>query len=334
MTAPKADAASMPGYRRMTAVHPVTVPDQAVPATFRELLGLSDAPEPGSVPVETGPARTGGDGVRVTSLRFRNELDEVAPCILMRPEAAVGELAGIVCMPGTSGTAEQISGERLYRPLRHRGPLHGWARELARRGFAVLAVTIRGTEARQPNPLERERECKAMEPFGRTAAGLRVREALQAARALAAVDGVGAERIGLTGFSLGGQAAWQAQAAAPWIRAAAPLAGGLGSMAAFIREGDLDRHSGPWYIPHLLRHFDHGRLVRVCICPRPLMVLAPTEDEDMPACGVDALEREVRPAYAAAGFAHRFEVHRPHLNHLFLPEHLDSVAAFFGRWLS
>lgn len=173
-----------------------------------------------------------------------------------------------------------------------------------------------------------------MEPFGRTAIGLRVREALQAARALAAVDGVGADRIGLTGFSLGGQAAWQAQAVAPWIRAAAPLAGGLGSMAAFIREGDLDRHSGPWYIPHLLRHFDHGRIVRFCICPRPLMVLAPTEDEDMPASGVDAMEREVRPAYASAGCAHRFEVHRPQLNHLFLPEHLDSVAAFFGRWLS
>ncbi len=327
-------AGSIPGYRRMTAVRPVSVLDEEVPAKFCELLGLRDVPGPGSVPVDTDPTETGGDGVRVTPLRFRNELDEVVPCILMRPAAAGDESAGIVCMPGTGGSAEQISGERLYRPHRHRGPLHGWARELARRGFAVLAVTLRGTTARQPNPLEQERECKAMEPFGRTAVGLRVREALQAARALAAADGVGTDRIGLTGFSLGGQAAWHAQAVAPWIRASAPLAGSLGSMADFIRRGDLDRHSSPWYIPHLLRHFDHGRIVRVCICPRPLMLLAPTEDEDMPASGVDAMEREVRPAYASAGCAHRFEVHRPHLNHIFLPDHLDSVAAFFGRWLS
>ena len=324
----------LPAYRRMTAVHPVSVADEEVQARFCELLGLLDVPGPGSVPVDVGQSETGADGVSVTPLRFRNELDEVVPCILMRLAGAGGEPAGIVCMPGTSGSAEQISGERLHRPLRHRGPLHGWARELARRGFAVLAVTLRGTTARQPNPVERERESKAMEPFGRTAVGLRVREALQAARALAAVDGVSADRIGLTGFSLGGQAAWLAQAVAPWIRAAAPLAGGLGSMAAFIREGDLDRHSSPWYIPHLLRHFDQGRIVRVCICPRPLMVLAPTEDEDMPASGVDEMEREVRPAYASAGCAHRFEVHRPHLNHLFLAEYLDSVAAFFGRWLS
>ena len=325
---------AVPAYRRMPVVHPVPVADEEVRARFSELLGLLDVPGPGSVPAELGESETGADGVTVTPLRFRNELDEVVPCILMRSAGAGDELGGIVCMPGTGGTAELISEERLHRPLRHRGPLHGWARELARRGFATLAVTLRGTTARQPNPLERERESKAMEPFGRTAVGLRVREALQAARALAAVDGVSAERIGLTGFSLGGQAAWLAQAAAPWIQASAPLAGGLGSMAAVIREGDLDRHSSPWYIPHLLRHFDQGRIVRVCICPRPLMVLAPTEDEDMPASGVDEMEREVRPAYASACCPHRFEVHRPHLNHLFLPEHLDSVAAFFGRWLS
>ena len=325
---------TVPAYRRTSAVHPVPVADEEVRARFCELLGLLDVPGPDSVPVELGDGETGADGVSVTPLRFRNELDEVVPCILMRPEGAGATLGGIVCMPGTGGDAELISQERLHRPLRHRGPLHGWARELARRGFATLAVTLRGTTARQPNPVERERESKAMEPFGRTAVGLRVREALQAGRVLAAVDGVSAEGIGLTGFSLGGQAAWQAQAVAPWIRASAPLAGSLGSLAAVIREGDLDRHSSPFYVPHLLRHFDHGRIARVCICPRPLMVLAPTEDEDMPAGGVDEMEREVRPAYAAACCAHRFEVHRPHLNHLFLPEHLDSVAAFFGRSLS
>ena len=320
-------------YRQQSALRPVAVADQEVRATFCELLGISDIPAPGSVAVELGRGDATTDGLTVAPLSFRNELDEVVPCILLRPAAAREKLPGIVCIPGTGGSAEQISDERLHRPLRHRGPLYGWARELARRGFAVLAVTLAGTTQRQPNPLERERETKALLPFGRTAIGVRVRETLQAARALAAIDGVGADRVGITGFSLGGQAAWQAQAVAPWIRAAAPLAGGLGSMATFVRDGDLDRHGGAWYLPHLLRHFDHGRIARVCICPRPLMVLAPTEDEDMPAAGVDALEREVRPAYAAEGCAHRFEVYRPHLNHLFLPEHLDWVAEFFRRWL-
>ena len=324
---------SSPTYRHMSAVYPMEVADEQVRTTFCELIGLLDVPMVGSFPVDMGESEIGEDGVKITPLGFRNELDEVVSCILMQWTGVSAKSAGIVCMPGTGGSAEQISSERMYRPLQHRGPLHGWARELARRGFAVLAVTLRGTTARQPNPVEQERESKAIEPFGRTMIGFRVREALQAARVLSAVDGVSADRIGLTGFSLGGQAAWLAQAVDPSICASASLAGGLGSMAAVIREGDLDRHSSPWYIPHLLRYFDQGRIVRVCICPRPLMVLAPTEDEDMPASGVDEMEHEVGSAYALAGYTHRIELHRPHLNHLFLSEHLDLVAAFFERYL-
>ena len=104
-------------------------------------------------------------------------------------------------------------------------------------------------------------------------------------------------------------------------------------MAAVIREGDLDRHSSPWYIPHLLRYFDQGRIVRVCICPRPLMVLAPTEDEDMPAEGVAPLVAELQPAYRAAGAAEKLEVRRPQRNHLYLVEYFEWVAAFFARVL-
>ena len=325
---------ALPAYRRMPVVHPVPVADEEVRARFSELLGLLDVPGPGSVPAELGESETGADGVTVTPLRFRNELDEVVPCILMRSAGTGDELGGIVCMPGTGGTAELISGERLYRPLRHQGPLHGWARELARRGFATLAVTIRGTTARQPNPLERERESKAMEPFGRTAVGLRVREALQAARALAAVDGVSTGRIGLTGFSLGGQAAWLAQAG----RSLDPGLGIAGGRRRQHGRGHPGGRPGPPLQP--------------VVHPAPAAALRPGPHRAgvhlsaaAHGAGADrgrghAGERGRRDgargaaAYALACCPHRFEVHRPHLNHLFLPEHLDSVAAFFGRWLS
>ena len=87
-------------------------------------------------------------------------------------------------------------------------------------------------------------------------------------------------------------------------------------------------------MPGFPSHFGHPDIVNACIAPRPLMLLAPTRDEDMPASGVDDLLEAVKPVYAEAGAAHRLEVHRPDLHHVFLVEHLDWVAAFFARHLA
>ena len=104
-------------------------------------------------------------------------------------------------------------------------------------------------------------------------------------------------------------------------------------MEAMIREGDLVRHGPDYFVPGFLRHFDHPDIVTACIAPRPLMLLAPARDEDMPASGVDELLAAVEPAYAAAGAEDRLEVHRPDLHHVFLIEHLEWVAGFFARHL-
>ena len=329
-----------PRSRLLTASHPASVPDGEVRAKFLELLGLDALPTAGSVDFDLGALDTGDDGIQSAPLTFANELGETVPCIFMRPgegkeplPGAGDELPAIVCIPGTSGDAEQLAHARLHRPFQHRGPLSGWARELARRGFATLAVTLRGTEARS-DPEDWRQEMNCFAPWGRSQVGVKVREALQAARALAAIDGVAEDHIGATGFSLGGQAAWHMAAVDPWLAAAAPVAGGLGSVAAFIREGDLARHSSPWFIPNQLRHFDHAQLVRACICPRPLLIIAPTEDEDMPSSGVDELLSVVEPAYADAGSTDNLEVRRPDINHVYKIEHFEWVAAFFTRVLA
>ena len=100
-------------------------------------------------------------------------------------------------------------------------------------------------------------------------------------------------------MSLGGNATWYAMAAAPWIRAGAPICGGVGRMASVIHEGDIERHSAYFFIPHMLRYFDHPEVVAACIPPRPFMMVAPTQDEDMPREGVDDLIQVVEPVYAS-----------------------------------
>ena len=227
--------------------------------------------------------------------------------------------------PVLGGTADEIAHPRFFMERK----LMGWARELARRGFATLAISPKGCEIRRKSLEEWATENKLLAPYGRTQMGVLVEETLKGARLLAATPGVDANRIGLTGMSLGGNATWYAMACAPWIWAGVPVCGGVGSMARVIHHTTTDRHSAYYFIPHLLRHFDHAAIVAACMPPRPFMMIAPTEDEDMPREGVDELIPVVSQAYADAGCPERFQVRQPEGNHAFLVEYFEWMADWF-----
>ena len=308
-------------------------PEQVAKARVRdkllELLGLDEVPPE----VEHASMReTESEQIRTTHLSYRNSLGESVPGILMVPRGdSTTNRAGIVCLPGTGGCAEDLADSRFHES--REGRLFGWARELAKRGFATLAITLKGTAARRVSPEQWATEQKLLLPYGRTQMGLLVEETLKAARILASTPGVDSDRIGLTGMSLGGNATWYSMACAPWIAAAVPVCGGVGSLAASIQQGDTDRHSGYFYIPHMLRYFDHPEVVAACMPPRPFMIVAPTEDEDMPREGVDKLAQTVGKSYAAAGHPERFKVHQPEGNHCFLPKYLEWMAEWFRLFL-
>lgn len=196
----------------------------------------------------------------------------------------------------------------------------------------VLCLSIKG--GRQWDAEHWNREGKLLAPYGRCQMGVAVGEALRAARVLQATEPVDPERIGVTGFSLGGNVTWYSMACAPWIHTAAPLCGGLGTMASVIHEAEEDRHSAYFFIPHMLRYFDHPLVVSSCVAPRPLLMLSPTQDEDMPSSGVDELIRVVAPLYVAAGGPECFEVYRPESNHVFRVEFFEWMARGFARHLA
>jgi len=112
-----------------------------------------------------------------------------------------------------------------------------------------------------------------------------------------------------------------------------PICGGVGQMESVIRGGDLYRHSAYFYVPHMLRYFDHPEIVANCIAPRPFMMVAPASDEDMPKCGVDELIRVVAPAYREAGAGDHFRVYQPDGNHVFRFEYFEWMVDWFDRFL-
>ena len=298
-----------------------------------ELLGLE------AVPTETDftaePSEVEGD-VRLRRLCFANSMGETVPAVLCAPVEADRPLPGVVCIPGTGGSAERIAGPLFNRPGEPDEPVLGWSRELARRGYVTLAVTVKGTEARWPSGTADgwNIEGKLLAPYGRTQMGIVVEEVLSAARVLASTDGVDPHRIGLTGMSLGGNATWYSMACDPSIAAGAPICGSPSSLDVVSKLGDPLRHSAYFYIPHMLKYFDHPDIVASCIAPRPFMMVAPTEDEDTPREGVDLLKEAVAPVYEAAGHPDRFQVHQPTGRHLYLAEYFELMADWFHRHLA
>ena len=303
--------------------YPDAIPAAAVRSKLVELLGLEEIPA--AIDYTTESRQEAGD-LCTMRVSYENSLGETVPGILMVPrEESAHKRPGIVCVPGTGGAAEEIAHPRFFLEQR----LMGWARELARRGFATLAISPKGCEVRRNSLEEWATENKLLAPYGRTQMGVLVEETLKGARLLTATPGVDPNRIGLTGMSLGGNATWYAMACAPWIWAGVPVCGGVGSMARAIHHAAADRHSAYYFIPHLLRHFDHAAIVAACMPPRPFMMIAPTQDEDMPREGVDELIPVVSQAYAEAGCLERFEVRQPEGNHAFLVEYFEWMADWF-----
>ena len=319
--------------RDVSPAYASPVASDEVRPKLMELLGLE------SVPTETDftaePSEVEGD-VRLRRLCFANSMGETVPAVLCAPVEADRPLPGVVCIPGTGGSAERIAGTLFNRPGEPDEPVLGWSRELARRDFVTLAVTVKGTEARWPSGTADgwNNEGKLLAPYGRTQMGIVVEEVLSAARVLASTDGVDPHRIGLTGMSLGGNATWYSMACDPSIAAGAPICGSPSSLDVVSKLGDPLRHSAYFYIPNMLRYFDHPDIVSACIAPRPFMMVAPTEDEDTPKEGVDLMREAVAPVYEAAGHLERFSVHQPSGRHLYRVEYFELMVDWFERHLA
>ena len=293
-----------------------------------ELLGIEALPR--SVDCVFDEQVRGEDGTVCTRFEYRNLLGEAVPAMLCVPEGSQDALLpGVVCLPGTSASAAELMEKDFGCDPQRKNRLVGWSRELARRGFATVAITLCGCVGRRSSAEEWLRRVLFLAPYGRSLTGVMVDEALRAARILAGDNAVDERRVGVAGFSLGGQMAWWAAALDPSLRATASLCGSLGSLEAVLSDGEAQRRHGPhFYVPHLLRHFDHGKIINACVAPRPLMVLAPTEDEDMPKSGVDELARQVAPAYENAGARSNLSVLQPEGRHAFTQDYFETVSAW------
>jgi len=312
---------------------PESVTGKDVKLKLLEILGLDMLPIPNKVDFTVIESGTDPDGISWSSIRFNNSLGESVPGIIQIPVKTKNlKLPGIVCIPGTGGSAEEVADTR-FEPTPTTGEVLGFGRELASKGYAVISISIKGCSGRPVNPGQNEYQNKYLVAYGRPLMGIIVEETLMATRILACQKNVDEERIGVTGMSLGGLATWYSMACDNQIKVGVPICGGIGSMAKNIHEGIPNRSSSAIFIPHMLRYFDHPEIIASCILPRPFMTVVPTMDEDMPKSGADQMIKEVTPAYQSAGAPNHFKVYQPEGNHKFLIEYFNWAVDWFNKFL-
>lgn len=269
------------------------------------------------------------DDVEIEDVRFRAERGVWIPAIVVKPANVTKPLPAIICLPGTSGTRQHLTDAQLkLSPF----PRTGWARALAREGFLTISLDYRGSEARQQNILT---DAVREQLTGRSYMGLLVYEVMRAVDYLQTRSDVDRQRIGVTGFSLGGAMSWYAAAADPRLRVVVPVCSGAGTYDALLNSQPHTRYHSQYFYPAgFLQTFpgDQPELF-AALAPRPVLIVGRDQDQGMPVEGLRKLEQEVSAAYRKRSMPERFAVHLTPGNHDYSEEMFAQVKQWFRRFL-
>ena len=299
----------------------------SLPVRMQRLLHLPKDNAP--LKSEVLAKHTDGD-VELEDVRFQAEQGIWVPATVVKPLHATKPLPAIICLPGTSGTRQHLTDAQLkLSPF----PRTGWARALAREGFVTISLDYRGADVRQQNIFtDAVREQLA----GRSYMGLLVYETMRAVDYLQTRADVNHQRIGVTGFSLGGAISWYAAATDPRLRVVVPVCSGAGTYDALLNSQPHTRYHSQYFYPAgFLRTFpgDQPELF-AALAPRPVLIVGRDQDQGMPVEGLRKLEQEVRAAYQKRGVADRFAVHLTPGDHNYSEEMFAQVKQWFKRFLA
>jgi dienelactone hydrolase len=301
--------------------------------TFAELLKIPLSPPEVSPRVHSTKEE---EGLIVEDISWEALDKEHPPAYVIRPAKAEGRLPAIVCLHGSSGSRDTMVTKQFgpgewtrYGRSKPHTRLLGWARELSRQGYLILAMTQRGLDKRR---LSTDGQSKDLLVHGRTMMGAIVYEIRQAVTYLRSRPDVDPDKIGMTGMSFGGITTFYTWLVDDRIAVAAPICGGIGSLETFVERGSRGYHGIYWWLPGMLTKGDQGDFAAT-MAPRPLMLWAPLDDIGMPKEGVTRFMEVVEPAYTQAGARDALVVHRRPGKHTFSLEAFEAMKNFFDSHL-
>lgn len=169
---------------------------------------------------------------------------------------------------------------------------------------------------------------------GRTLWGMIIRDDLTALDYLCSRPEVDAQRIGVTGISMGSTRSWWIMALDDRPRAAVCVAC-MTRYEELIRAGMLKAHGIYYFVPGMLKHFDTEAVIALA-APRPMLFMTGDQDGGSPIEGVRHLGEIVERVYALHGAdaKQRFEnAIYPDVGHVYLPEMWEKTLKWMNQWV-
>ncbi len=270
-------------------------------AKLRELIGWLPERAPLDIRIED---QTQTDAFDETRFVFAAEPGADVPCHLLIPRGAAGPVPVVICLQGHStgmhislgrpkydGDEKSIAGDRDF------------GLQAVRQGYAALVMEQRCFGERK-DARENAGRHDCTHPsmvsllLGRTMIGERCWDVSRGIDALeeAFADRLDLSRIGCMGNSGGGTVTWFASCLEGRIAAAMPSC----YVCTFADSIGSINHCPDNYIPGALQWFEMADLAGL-IAPRPLVVVAGTEDPIFPFPAVQRTYETIAAIYAAAG---------------------------------
>jgi dienelactone hydrolase len=291
-------------------------------AQLWKLLGALP-PRPHVPDVKTLSREDRGDYF-VEKFQFDNGAGATVPGYLLLPKTGPKKSPAILFCHRHGGYYD-LGKEELFA-TNHFPPSPGPT--LAAHGYVVLAIDAycfgerngRGPDG--PDEKGQESEWTAAKFnlwVGRSLWGMIVRDDLMALDYLASRPEVDAERIGVTGMSMGATRSWWLMALDDRLKTGVPICC-LTRGRNLIENGLLKAHGIYYFVPDVLTHLDSDAIVAL-IAPRPVLFMDGDQDINAPVDGIRAIQAAARPAWRLYGKEDNFQsVIYPGQGHLYTPE--------------
>jgi dienelactone hydrolase len=287
-------------------------------------------PRPATLKVTVVDREDRGDYL-LERIEFHNGADALVPGIILMPKKRSGPLPAIVGLHGHGGSSETIcTDEKNSQCI---GPL------LVRKGFIVAAIDTYFCGARAPKSKATHRGLDEGTLFklyhlqGRSLWGMMLRDQQILLDYLETRPEVDANRIGVTGMSMGGTGTWWLTAIDDRVQAAVCVAGFTRYRELFAH-GNFRLHGIYYWVPGVLCHFDTEAIYSL-IAPRPFLALSGDRDGGLPLSGIEVLEKKLAAVYDLHSARDNFRsIAYANTAHEYLPEMQVAALAWLNKHLA